>query len=227
MTYAHEVKPYRSARGLANAAVILVGLQVALDALAGVGCAVTMVLPDGAAWLSLLATGVANLLSELLYAGAAVVFMCWVYRSVANLDALGSPNLVTPSSAVWGFFIPFVNLVRPHQVMATVWNKSQPAPPSELGDSLERRTPVVTAWWTLALISTVFSRIVMRLVDTPTSLAGLRRLAAWALVESLLWTATGVLFISMVWLTQRRQDEQWLDLERRRNVPQPSADALR
>jgi uncharacterized protein DUF4328 len=227
MTYSDSMESYRSARGLAIAAVILVALQVALDALTGVGCALTMALPDGAAWLSLIATGIASILSALLYIGALVVFMCWVYRSVANLNALGSLNFMKPSSAVWGFFIPFVNMVRPHQVMATVWSESQPAVLNEFGYALRRRTTVVTSWWALVVISTVFSRIVMRVVDEPATLAGLRRLAAWGMVESALWTVTGVLFIFMVWLTQRRQDEQWLDLERRRSVPQPTADVLR
>jgi hypothetical protein len=39
--------------------------------------------------------------------------------------------------------------------------------------------------------------------------------------------AIGGMFIAVVRGIQRRQDEQWLDLERRRAVPQPSADALR
>jgi hypothetical protein len=39
--------------------------------------------------------------------------------------------------------------------------------------------------------------------------------------------ATGVLFLLMIRGAQKRQDEQWQDLERQRNVPKPTADALR
>jgi len=38
---------------------------------------------------------------------------------------------------------------------------------------------------------------------------------------------TALLFILMIRGAQKRQDEQWQDLERRRNVPKPTAEALR
>lgn len=227
MTYPPPMAPYRSARGLCIAAVILVGLQVALDLLTAAGCVATLTLPDGVAWLSLIASGVASVLSGLLYVAAVVVFMCWIYRATANLDALGSPNLrLNPSSAVWAFFIPIVNMVRPHQVMALIWTDSQPATVNENGYALPRRTTLVTAWWSLVWVSMVLSRV-LRFVDEPTTIAAVRSLAGWALVECLAWTLTGLLFIFMVWRAQQRQDEQWLDLERRRAAPQPTAQALR
>jgi len=49
--------------------------------------------------------------------GAAVTFLVWFHRVDKNLSALGGRDLkYTPGWAMGGFFVPFLNLVRPSQV---------------------------------------------------------------------------------------------------------------
>ena len=166
-------------------------------------------------------------LDGLLFIAATVVFLTWVYRSIANLPALGSMSCrFSPSGAVWSYFIPFVNLVRGHQVMATIWQESQPPAVNENGFYLPRSATLVHWWWGLYL----FTGVAGHRRDGPASVR--RRGAALARRRrrcgcTLLRMATALLFLLMVRGAQARQDEQWHDLERRRNVPQPSADALR
>lgn len=54
-----------------------------------------------------------------------VFFLLWIYRVYRNLPALGAAGLkFTPRWAVGGFFVPFLNLVRPFQVMSEIWQVS-------------------------------------------------------------------------------------------------------
>ncbi len=215
------MNPYRSAKPLAQAAIVLVAMQLVLDAFVAVACCLALADPEGGSLRLFASMGGGAMLSGGLYIAAVVVFMCWVYRSVANLGALGSYSMFKPSSAVWAFFIPFVNMARPHTVVATIWTESQPAVVSETGYSLRQPTTVVTTWWTLVVISTIFSRLFARNASD----------REWQLVaiviESALWIATGLAFIYMVRRTQQRQDAQWQDLELRRAAPRPDASLLR
>lgn len=58
-----------------------------------------------------------------------VLFLRWLSQAVkVARDLQVSPPLVwTPSQAVWGFFIPFVNLVRPYQVLRDLHDVLEPA----------------------------------------------------------------------------------------------------
>ena len=63
-----------------------------------------------------------------LFLGTSVAFLFWFHRVQKNLPALGGRELkYTPGWAVGGFFVPFLNLVRPIQVMREVWHGSDPS----------------------------------------------------------------------------------------------------
>lgn len=55
-----------------------------------------------------------GVLRFLLALGTAVAFLMWFHRTHKNLPGLGGRELkYTPGWAVGGFFVPFLNLVRP------------------------------------------------------------------------------------------------------------------
>src|SRR5207245_1107765 len=57
----------------------------------------------------------------------AVVFLIWLYRSYANLQALWTEgHTYAPGWAVGYYFIPILNLFRPCQVMQETWKGSDP-----------------------------------------------------------------------------------------------------
>src|SRR5262249_10205754 len=130
MTYAQNMESYISARGRALALTILVIAQIVTLALATVAWGVGGASLDNdltSAVGAFATAGGLEIFDLLLFIAATVVFLTWVHRSIANLPALGSMSCrFTPSGAVWSYFIPFVNLVRGHQVMATIWTESQP-----------------------------------------------------------------------------------------------------
>ena len=219
---------YVSARPRAVALIILTIVQLVLLGLALVGWLGGGALIDGNPAGAVAAFGLAGalqILDVLVLIAACVVFLTWVHRAIANLSALNDVSCrFSPSSAVWSFFIPFVNLVRGHQVMATIWTDSQPPVVNEYGYALRPRTTLVNWWWGLYLFSNVSAWVV------PSHPHGLDEIKTTALASAFFLAtrlAAGVLFLLLIRGAQRRQDEQWLDLERRRAVPKPSADALR
>jgi Domain of unknown function (DUF4328) len=229
MTYAQNMEGYISARGRATAVTVLTILQ-----LVALACA-TWAWGSGASALSGDLGGAAKYFGTaaaiesfdlLLFVAATVVFLTWVYRSIANLPALGSMScLFTPAGAVWSWFIPFVNLVRGHQIMATIWQESQPPAVNESGFYLPRKATLVHWWWGLYLFTGVAG--IASGNSHPFGLDELRHLASMQVFLHLLRMATAILFLLMVSGAQKRQDEQWQDLERQRSVPKPSADQLR
>lgn len=49
-----------------------------------------------------------------------VGFLFWIHRLVLLTRQLDAPVSWHPAQAVWGFFVPFVNLVRPYRVLRDV-----------------------------------------------------------------------------------------------------------
>jgi hypothetical protein len=110
-------------------------------------------------------------LQFLLFLPTCIAFLVWFHRVHKNLPSLGARQLkYTPGWAVGGFFVPFLNLIRPLQVMREVWHRSDPSglergrTPS--GPSIRNRlaTPALIGWWwALFLWSSGVSNVVARM----------------------------------------------------------------
>jgi hypothetical protein len=95
-----------------------------------------------------------GILALLVYLGTVVSFLVWFYRVHRNLPALGARDLkYTPGWAVGGFFVPFLNLIRPLQVMREIWHGSDPRglerdmAPAEPSVRKQLGTPALIGWW--------------------------------------------------------------------------------
>jgi hypothetical protein len=156
------------------------------------------------------ALALANLGARLV---AAVFFCIWGYRAYANLDALGAEGLnYTPGWATWGFFIPFLNLVRPYQVYAEVWKASDPEHPvwnPRVG--LAQSTPIVNAWWACWLLSIVLTAVAGALTrDSNAQAIATLIQATWILIAgSALATVASFLAIKVVRGITARQEAKF------------------
>lgn len=112
-----------------------------------------------------------------------VVFLVWIHRSYRNLPALGARELrFTPGWAMGGFFVPFLNVVRPPQVVREIWHASDPSglerDLSADGPMLRKDAgmpPLVLAWWTLVLVDSFVGNVATRMAFAPDpSLADVR-----------------------------------------------------
>ena len=91
---------------------------------------------------------------------AAVAFLMWLYRAVANNHALGAYELrFTPGWAVGWWFVPLANLVCPLQIIAEAWRAADPSASRSTAELRARlRTPaIVITWWLLYLIGNVIA----------------------------------------------------------------------
>ena len=82
-------------------------------------------------------------------------FLFWVHRASTNLAVLSNEEMkFTPSWAVGWFFIPFLNLVKPREVMIELWQ----------GSHMDKETNplVVNIWWGLFVLSTMIGRTAIK-----------------------------------------------------------------
>jgi hypothetical protein len=111
--------------------------------------------------------GLVGLLQLLLVLATAVPFLMWFHRAHKNLPALGAADLkYSPRWAVGGWFVPFLNLVRPHQVAQEIWQWSDPARsnPQEFQQTPAGKSRLITAWWSVFLLSNFVSNMGGRLM---------------------------------------------------------------
>ena len=104
-------------------------------------------------------------------AATAVAFLTWIYRANLNCRGFGAQNMrYTPGWAVGYYFIPFLNLFRPYQVMREIWQVSQNPADWEA----QPVSPVLGWWWTAWLTSGVLGHILFRIAMSADSVEDLR-----------------------------------------------------
>ncbi|MBI3821223.1 MAG: DUF4328 domain-containing protein [Planctomycetes bacterium] len=117
---------------------------------------------------------VVGLLHVAVYLVTAIVFLVWFYRAYANLKPLGASGLTfTPGGAVVGWFIPFLNLVRPMQVAQEIWRHSDPESVRRIDVQPQGSSGLIAVWWVMWLASNIISYISGRAgwsVNTPEAL---------------------------------------------------------
>lgn len=146
----------------------------------------------------------------------AVTGVCvWVYGAAANLRAFGQQGMkFSPGWAVGWWFVPFVNLVRPVQIVTELWRASDPAS-IEIDNPFKwwsaRANGLVAIWWTTYLVSGVMSQIHVRAHDLDVKLAG-------AVGSGVSLAVAGLTLIALMWQIGKRQ-EHCADRARANVVP--------
>ncbi|HKP84520.1 MAG TPA: DUF4328 domain-containing protein [Blastocatellia bacterium] len=111
-------------------------------------------------------------LQILVYLVTAIIFLMWIHRAYRNLKALGARTTTySPGWAVGYFFVPFLNLVRPYEVVKEIWRDSNPdvGIPDDLvkhrGLSLGQyssTTSLIGLWWGFWLASNFVTYLTAR-----------------------------------------------------------------
>lgn len=151
---------------------------------------------------------VAGIIQLVSYVLAAIGFLLWYHRAYRNGIALGArPPRYGTGWAIGYWFIPFVNLVRPKQVMNDIWRGSDPEMPAECPDFAKRPlTPMLTFWWAGFLISGFAARI-----GAGFELDNVKALESQAqvyLFADVLIVASAALAAMIVWKASQRQAER-------------------
>ena len=99
-----------------------------------------------------------GLVATLCWFGVYVASAIWTGRMYHNLFALGICELrFTPGWGVGAWFVPFLNLVRPKQIVDDIWRVTDPACPPSWAWRDRPASGVVLAWWGMTLAALVFA----------------------------------------------------------------------
>jgi antitoxin (DNA-binding transcriptional repressor) of toxin-antitoxin stability system len=102
-----------------------------------------------------------------------VAFIAWFFRAYVNIERLGARELrATKGWSIGVWFIPFLNLIRPKQLMDDIWRASDPAlPAGEVRDWQHAGVPVLLhGWWAIFLLAGVVSNIAGRMLTNAETL---------------------------------------------------------
>jgi hypothetical protein len=181
----------------------------------------------GESMTELLYVGVA-LLQFVVFIATAVAFLLWLHRAYRNLPALGATRLdTTPGWAVAYFFIPFVNLVKPFQVVREIWRESRRG--AEGGEnfggvSSRTGTPALIGWWwAFWIIANVVGRVSDRAAVTAGTIEGML-LASWITIGSdALFVIAAVLAILVVKRIDEMQETEFGQMAAQSPPPPPDS----
>ncbi len=133
-----------------------------------------------------------------LWFACAGLFISWLYRAYANVEALGPPHpRYEKGWAIGAWFIPILNVFRPKQIINDVWDSGQP-----------RKDPPwwLMVWWLGFLISGVLGRIAFPGLSEDASLKELRTDTVNYMVSDGFDVAVLALAIIVVRTLTRRQE---------------------
>jgi hypothetical protein len=95
-----------------------------------------------------------------IYIVAGVLFILWFRRAYYNLNVVNPEAASFPEGwAAGAWFVPFLNLVRPFQIMKEIWTGTQNAIPHRLPEN--RPATLVGFWWALYLISGITAYVLV------------------------------------------------------------------
>ncbi len=101
---------------------------------------------------------------------ALIVTLYWFYRANKNIYAFGAKDVSSPIMAVVWWFIPILDLWKPHSVAQQIWKASNPQ--IILSNGIEwknsPRSNIIILWWVLFLLS-IFIGIAGEFITPPES----------------------------------------------------------
>ena len=208
---------YKPIDRLASGLLVLLAISLIVDVIAVVSDLSELSLLGRAARGELVtsAEGRANDLRQLalqliqivVFIVTAIVFIVWFHRAYKNLLPLqAGPLRYGTGWAIGGWFVPFLNLVRPKQIMNDIWRASDPELPRNVAHGSGRPvSPWINWWWGAFIISGILARILFRSADDADSLTELTELSRLTLATDVASVVLDVLAIEVVRRVTGRQ----------------------
>jgi len=152
-------------------------------------------------------------LQFMLEIATAVVFICWFHRVRVNAEVFAPhDHRMRRGWAIWGWFVPVVNLWFPRRVATDIWDASAPLPTLSLQDGTRTSSShhLLNSWWCLWVAAAVTDRLSSRSVRSADTPAELREAIGLMGVAEVLYVAAAVLAVLFVRRLTRMQDEKAL-----------------
>ena len=107
---------------------------------------------------------VVSIFSSLFIIGSIITFMMWFARAYYNLHRLNVNGLqFSKGWSIGGWFVPFLNLVRPYNIMKEIWNETQNYIFKKDDFWNFSSTKIISWWWAIWLISNFLSNVSAKL----------------------------------------------------------------
>ena len=101
---------------------------------------------------------------------ALIITLYWFYRANKNIHAFGAKEVSSPAMAVIWWFIPILDLWKPHSIAQQIWKASNPQ--IMLSNGIEwknsHRSNLILLWWVLFLLS-IFIGLSGQFLNAPES----------------------------------------------------------
>lgn len=152
-----------------------------------------------------------------------IVFILWFRRAYNNLNLSG--RAYTRYGEGWAagsWFVPFLNLVRPYQIMKEIWDKTQQATDNLL---TIRGSDIVGWWWAVWIISNVVENIGIRMGNKD-SVEGILDGSYFSLAGDALSVIALVLAIIMIKKTSEFEENLQISLINEQTGPSDKEDQL-
>ncbi|KAB1988768.1 DUF4328 domain-containing protein [Streptomyces triticiradicis] len=131
-----------------------------------------------------------------------VVYLIWFLRVRVNAEVFNPfGHTYSRTWAGWGWFVPFVNLVRPRRIMAEIWDASRPA-----GDPA--RQGIVGVWWAFWILRWAVDRLAASSTSKAETADAIQDAALQALFADALDIVSAALAIVVVVRLTRMQDRK-------------------
>lgn len=219
-----EAGGFKSARGLANAIAIVLGVEAVAELVEVVHTLVTIGVMERVAAgehveKSVLTaidvrTNALAALSWLVSLAAVILFCLFMPRANSNARWFRAPLVNSPGWAAGWFFVPVAFWWKPYQAMKEIWQGSDPDPAVPASEA--RVSPLLPWWWAMFLLRTIVGMFANKLharsasdVITASWLANVRHVPS---------IAAAILAGAVVRALARRQDER----QRRERAREPA-----
>jgi hypothetical protein len=139
-----------------------------------------------------------------LLAATGVAFIVWFWRAHRNLEALGLPVRHDAGWAIGGWFVPFLNLVRPKQIANDLWGAvtaARSGEPEAPGGSV-----LLGFWWAAWLGALVALPLALDRSEHPTFEQMLHSNAVYLVRAALVAVAAVLAFFVVRTITRAQQD---------------------
>jgi len=135
----------------------------------------------------------------------AIVWLVWLHKAYSNLGLAGTKkSRFTSGWAVGYWFVPFVNLVRPYQIVVDLWLRSDQLNTRESVMSLARPA-VISWWWGVYLLSAFAGRLFTSLAREAKSVDELINVTDVGMLADAIGIVSALLAVTVVRGVDQRQ----------------------
>lgn len=128
---------------------------------------------------------------------AYVAVITWLYKAAKNAERINPGRMNnTPKWAIWGWFVPFMNLVRPYHMVKETWEASN------RGDTTPTPEGLLRTWWGLVIVSSVVFRITFNANSADSIVTALYA----DIFADLTYIVAGGVLIKIIGMIEQRQE---------------------